>query len=89
MDQDMVWGKARLTADLGRLVRDARRSRSYRQAELAERSGVSRMTISRLERGGDVGVATVVRVLSECGYSLYVVPKFARVTVREPAHGPA
>jgi transcriptional regulator with XRE-family HTH domain len=36
---------------LGRMVRDVRMARSLRQQDVAERAGVSRETISRLERG--------------------------------------
>ncbi len=66
---------------LGRAVRDARRVRDLQQSDLAERLGVSRMTVSRLERGDSVSVDTALRALSECGLSIAAVPKFARIMV--------
>ncbi len=69
------------TVELGEHVRRARHARGFRQDELAERIGVTRMTISRLERGESVSVDIGLRALSECGIALALVPKFSRVTV--------
>jgi transcriptional regulator with XRE-family HTH domain len=69
------------TAELGMRVRRARHGRGLQQEELAGRLGVTRMTVSRLERGQSVSVDTAIRALSECGYALVVAPKFARVEV--------
>ena len=66
---------------LGDEVRRARMARGLSQEELAERLGVSRMTVSRLERGGPVSLETAVRALSECGCAIAVVPKNARLQV--------
>jgi len=68
--------------DLGLAVRAARHAKGLDQAELAERCGVTRMTISRLERGESVNAATAVTALSECGYELLAAPKFSKVSVR-------
>lgn len=70
------------TAELGEHIRRARHERGFQQEELAERNGVTRMTISRLERGESISVDTALRALSECGAALAVVPKFSRVAVR-------
>ncbi|MGW4635947.1 helix-turn-helix transcriptional regulator [Nocardia sp. NPDC004415] len=70
-------------AEFGQAVRHAREQRGLHQAELAERLGVTRMTVSRLERGGSVSMETAIRALSECGYEAIVVPKFSRVAVEE------
>ncbi|CAM3308845.1 helix-turn-helix transcriptional regulator [Tsukamurella hominis] len=75
------WSWAVDAGALGQAVRSARLARQLQQADLAERLGVSRMTISRLERGGPVSVDTAVRALAECGAALAVVPKFARIEV--------
>ena len=77
------WGRARTPGELGALVREARRACGLQQAELAELVHVSRMTISRLERGHDVSMVTVMNALSECGYGVVIAPKFARVRVGE------
>ena len=73
------------TAELGGHVRRARQAKRLRQDELAGRIGVTRMTISRLERGESVSVDTALRALSECGVALALVPKFSRVTVLDGA----
>jgi transcriptional regulator with XRE-family HTH domain len=69
------------TADLGERIRAVRRAKGLRQDDLADRIGVTRMTISRLERGEAVSVDTALRALSECGYAIAVAPKFTRVKV--------
>jgi HTH-type transcriptional regulator / antitoxin HipB len=71
------------TAELGMRVRRARQEKGLHQEELAERLGVTRMTVSRLERGQPVSVDTAIRALSECGYALVVAPKFTRVVVND------
>lgn len=69
------------TAELGAHVRRARQAKGLRQDEVADRIGVTRMTVSRLERGEPVSIDTALRVLSECGYAIAVAPKFSRLTV--------
>jgi transcriptional regulator with XRE-family HTH domain len=69
------------TAELGEQIRRARLEKGIQQDELADRLGVTRMTVSRLERGQSVSVDTALRALSECGYAIAVAPKFTRVTV--------
>jgi HTH-type transcriptional regulator / antitoxin HipB len=69
------------TVELGERIRRARQEKGLRQEELGERLGVTRMTISRLERGEPVSVDTALRALSECGYAVAVAPKFTRLAV--------
>jgi HTH-type transcriptional regulator / antitoxin HipB len=69
------------TAELGQRIRSLRLEKGLDQTELAERLGVTRMTISRLERGESVSVDTALRALSECGYAIAVAPKFTRLAV--------
>lgn len=73
------------TIEFGERVRHARQARGFHQDELANRIGVTRMTISRLERGESVSVDTALRALSECGIALALVPKFSRVTMTDGA----
>jgi transcriptional regulator with XRE-family HTH domain len=68
-------------AELGERIRRARQEKGLRQAELGDCLGVTRMTISRLERGESVSVDTALRALSECGYAIAVAPKFTRLAV--------
>lgn len=67
------------TIELGEHVRRVRHDRGFNQGELANRIGVTRMTISRLERGESVSVDIALRALSECGIALALVPKFSRM----------
>ena len=69
------------TAEFGEQIRRARLEKGLQQDELADRLGVTRMTVSRLERGQSVSVDTALRALSECGYAIAVAPKFVRVAV--------
>jgi transcriptional regulator with XRE-family HTH domain len=69
------------TVELGERIRRARQEKGLQQDELADRLGVTRMTVSRLERGQSVSVDTALRALSECGYAVAVAPKFTRVAV--------
>jgi HTH-type transcriptional regulator / antitoxin HipB len=69
------------TTELGAHVRRVRQEKGFRQEELADRIGVTRTTVSRLERGESVSVDTALRALSECGYAMAIAPKFSRVAV--------
>jgi HTH-type transcriptional regulator / antitoxin HipB len=73
------------TVEFGERLRGARQASGFHQGELADRIGVSRMTISRLERGESVSVDIALRALSECGIALALVPKFSRVMVSDGA----
>ena len=79
----MYHARALTPADLGAAIRDARDEKGWQQADLAAVLGVSRMTVSRLERGGSVSMDTVVRALAELGREVVIVPKFARVRVTD------
>jgi HTH-type transcriptional regulator / antitoxin HipB len=80
MDQT-TWGWAPDTYQLGAIIRRARIERLLQQSDLAERIGVSRMTVSRLERGEAVSTQIALRALAECGVALVAVPKFSQVQV--------
>jgi HTH-type transcriptional regulator/antitoxin HipB len=84
----LPWSWVADPAALGAAIRDARRRRDLQQADLAERLGVSRMTVSRMERGEAVSIDTVLRALAECGVALVVAPKFSKVTVTDESEGP-
>ena len=48
---------------LGERIRALRKSRHLTQAQLAERSGLSRPTVSMLERGNDVNLDSFLSIL--------------------------
>lgn len=52
------------------------------QSDLAEQLGVTRMTISRLERGqGGANLDLAIRAISACGHKLAVLPRNVRLKV--------
>lgn len=60
--------QARALEDLGRRLRLARERRRMTAEEMAERAGVSRPTVLKLERGdASVGFSVLVRVLGVLG----------------------
>lgn len=64
----------RTTTELGFAIRNARRSRGWTQAVLADAAGISRQTLINLERGnphGEIGVA--FRVLAALGLAADIV----------------
>jgi transcriptional regulator with XRE-family HTH domain len=61
--------------DIGSLVRDYRRKKSLKQAELAKTLRVSPKWLSQFENGkATAQIGIVIRVLNELGLSLYTHP---------------
>lgn len=58
---------ARIWAELGTKVRDARLGRNWTTVELGRRAGVSRTTVYTIERGEQTSLEAVVRVGSALG----------------------
>lgn len=58
--------------ELGVFVAEARRERRCSQQTLADHTGISRATISALEKGrpGDVGVRKVIQILDYLGFEM-------------------
>lgn len=54
----------------GDVVRESRNKHGWSQAELAERSGLSRPTIARIEANSDVTTATIAKVAQALGLKL-------------------
>lgn len=77
------WYRARSRDDIGSAVRKARKRQSANQVDLADRAGVSRSTVQRLERGDDVSVDALLSTLAELGLEAILVPRGARVTVSQ------
>ncbi|MFI5429017.1 helix-turn-helix transcriptional regulator [Aeromicrobium sp. UC242_57] len=77
------WSWLYEAADMGQVIREARTAARLTQAELADRLGVSRRTIVRLE-SGDQGAAieTAIQALGECGVALAAIPRGSTVRVQ-------
>jgi HTH-type transcriptional regulator / antitoxin HipB len=72
-------------ADLGRQIERARSQRRLTQSELARACGLSRQTVSGLERGelGDLGVRKLERLLEALDLTLVLRPRRHLVTLDE------
>ncbi|RAR56427.1 Xre family transcriptional regulator [Paraburkholderia unamae] len=64
-------------ADVGEMLKQARRDAGLSQKDLAERAGVARTTLARMETlaRGDMSVALLVRLLEAAGYDLRIVKR--------------
>ena len=62
-------------ADVADLLKNARIQAGLSQEELAERAGVARTTVVRMEKlaRGDMSVSALVRLLAAAGYDLKAV----------------
>jgi transcriptional regulator with XRE-family HTH domain len=70
-------------AELGKEVATARRQKGLSQTDLARAAGISRQTVSALERGAlsDLGVQRLVRVLEVLDLELLARPAGHPVTL--------
>lgn len=57
-------------AGFGDVIRAARKKRGWSQAELGEKSGLSRPTIARVEANQDVTTATIAKIAQALGLKL-------------------
>jgi transcriptional regulator with XRE-family HTH domain len=64
--------------ELGRQLRELRKSARLTQADLSARAGISRDTLSRVENGGSAETAIVQRVAAELGCQLAIERKPVR-----------
>ncbi|MGY6497888.1 MAG: helix-turn-helix domain-containing protein [Microcella sp.] len=79
----MRWFRARSRRDFGGAVADARKDAKLTQFDLAERTGLSRSTVQRLEGGEDVSLEAALTALAELGFEAIIVPRRSRVQVSE------
>lgn len=56
--------------DFGDVIRETRKKHKWSQAELAEKAGVSRPTIARVEANSDVTTATITKIALALGLTL-------------------
>ncbi|QGZ65605.1 helix-turn-helix domain-containing protein [Paraburkholderia acidisoli] len=70
-------------ADVGDMLREARREAGLSQQELADRAGVARSTLARMETlaRGDMSVSALARLLEAAGYDLRTVKRGHRRTL--------
>lgn len=61
--------------DIAEMLKGARKKAGVSQQELAQRAGVSRTTVARMETAakGDMSVSALVRLLEAAGYDLKAV----------------
>lgn len=61
--------------DVAEMLKSVRREARLSQGELAQRAGVSRTTVTRMETlaKGDMSVSALVRLLEASGYDLKLV----------------
>lgn len=62
-------------------IEGARKAASLTQEELAQRAGVSRMTVSRIEAGMDPRLSTLQELARAMGMELMLVPRALRTEV--------
>ena len=62
-------------SDVAEMLKSARREARLSQNELAQRAGVSRTTVARMETlaKGDMSVSALIRLLEAAGYDLKLV----------------
>ena len=62
-------------SDVAQMLQSARRDAGLTQTELAQRAGVARTTVARMETlaKGDMSVSALLRLLLAAGYDLKVV----------------
>jgi transcriptional regulator with XRE-family HTH domain len=75
--------------ELGNLIKKLRKEAGLSQAQLAQRHGMSRATISGIENNTipEVGIRKVAAILEGLGYELTATPKRRRRTLDELKSG--
>jgi transcriptional regulator with XRE-family HTH domain len=71
--------------EIGKKIREVRKSRKISQAELGKILGMSRTTIGQIENGTvqDIGMRKVIRLLDHLGLELRVRPTGKPPTLEE------
>lgn len=75
--------------ELGLLIKQLRKAAGLSQAQLAQRHGMSRATISGIENNSipEVGIRKVAAILEGLGYELTATPRRRRMTLDELKSG--
>ncbi len=63
--------------DLGETIRKLRKEQKLSQSDVAKHAGISRPTLSKIERGilANVSIRALFLVLDAIGYEVEIVPK--------------
>ena len=72
-----------IAGQIGIFVKDVRITKQKTQDQLAEESGLSRYTISKIENGGSVTLQVLIQVLRALD-SLYVLNNFKIAEIMSP-----
>lgn len=64
---DTEWSDAAILAELGSRLQRERLNRNLTQSALADRAGLSRSTVAKLESGENFSMLTLIRVLRTLG----------------------
>jgi transcriptional regulator with XRE-family HTH domain len=75
LEQSRFWSWAEGAASVGSLIAAARRLRNVSQTDLAASLGVSNANISRIERGADLRVSTLVELARALRFEPVLIPK--------------
>ena len=78
-----MWTNAYSREDLGEFLQASRKERGISQKEMSRKLGFSPVTLSALETGKNVSSDKIERYLQVLGYRLVVIPKSAKIEVRE------
>jgi transcriptional regulator with XRE-family HTH domain len=72
-------------SDVGQTLQQARLQARLSQAQVAERAGLSRVTLSRMEGAakGDMSVAALLKLCGVLGLELQMVPRGHRRTLED------
>src|SRR5271167_4079886 len=72
-EYDSAYAEARLAAEVGQRIHDAREAAGFSQRELARRMGTSQAAIDRLESGGVAATLTTLqRVATALGLEITI-----------------
>lgn len=65
-----------ILSELGKTIKDLRKQRGLSQESLAEQSGISRATLSKLENGyiANISIVTINQILSVLGLQIDIKP---------------
>ncbi|MDX3959062.1 helix-turn-helix transcriptional regulator [Aliarcobacter skirrowii] len=65
-----------ILSELGKTIKDLRKQKGLSQESLAEQSGISRATLSKLENGyiANISIVTINQILSFLGYEIDIKP---------------